>query len=966
MIRNLFGTFVQNGLATVVFAGLVTASAFADNVVHPGTPTLDRPTLTALGLQLPITGDDNFNAQVSVQYRVTGTSKWFNALPLFRVHPETVQNYTVAPQFAGSIFDLRPATSYDIQLHVTDPDGPVDQTFTLSARTRPVPGDPATPRVVNVMDSNSLAAALSSAQPGDVITLANGNYSGSFSLLASGTAANPIVVRGQSEDGVVLDAGNCSSCNGFEIYGSWVHLERLTLQNAFQGLKFQTAGSQGNVVRRVHIKNTVLGMGMQVNQLDYYMADNILEGRLQWPLTVPDDNFASTNDDGIVIQGFGIVVSHNRISGYSTAVNNYQTGARAFDIVGNDVLWTYNCATKQSLSEGNSRVWRNRFTNMYMAMSVQPIYGGPTYFMRNVAVNISNEQMKFHAFGSPYTEPSGILVYHNTFVSPYESLTVQTNTQSHYFSIENNLFIGPASPQKGVPVDWESPIDNGMFDYNGYYPDGTFVYVYPSWRDVVPSFAALAATGVEQHGVGVTPQTLASGLTGPVSHVALVQPQDAALASNSPAIDRGLVLPNINDNYTGAAPDLGALELGCPEPTYGPRAEGVDESNEVWGCSSAVVTPPAQQVPASIVAFSGTAQSTAVNTAFATGVSAKVLDGSGNPIQGVTVIFVAPSSGASASFGGGVITTANTDATGVATSPVPVANGTVGTYTVTASIPVIPAASFTLTNTSSVQPQVPHSIAAMGGTPQSATVNTAFASALSAQVLDSSSKPVAGVTVTFTAPASGAGATFNGSATATAVTNASGIATSPVPSANGTAGSYTVAASAAGLAAASFALTNNPTPPQQTQTPARIVASGGTGQSAVVNTAFGAGLSAQVLDASSKPIAGVLVIFVAPSSGASASFSGSVVTTATTNASGIATTSIPVANGTTGTYTITASVPVIPAARFTLTNTSAAPPPAVNQTPAAIVPASGTPQSTHVNTAFPSGVSAQVLDSSSK
>ena len=37
------------------------------------------------------------------------------------------------------------------------------------------------------------------------------------------------------------------------------------------------------------------------------------------------------------------------------------------------------------------------------------------------------------------------------------------------------------------------------------------------------------------------------------------------------AIDAGVPLPTINDDFTGKAPDLGALELGQPEPHYGPR-----------------------------------------------------------------------------------------------------------------------------------------------------------------------------------------------------------------------------------------------------------------------------------------------------------------------------------------------------------------------------------------------------------
>ena len=47
---------------------------------------------------------------------------------------------------------------------------------------------------------------------------------------------------------------------------------------------------------------------------------------------------------------------------------------------------------------------------------------------------------------------------------------------------------------------------------------------------------------------------------------------DFRLKPGSRAVDAGCRLPNINDGYTGKAPDLGAYELGKPLPVYGPRA----------------------------------------------------------------------------------------------------------------------------------------------------------------------------------------------------------------------------------------------------------------------------------------------------------------------------------------------------------------------------------------------------------
>ena len=46
---------------------------------------------------------------------------------------------------------------------------------------------------------------------------------------------------------------------------------------------------------------------------------------------------------------------------------------------------------------------------------------------------------------------------------------------------------------------------------------------------------------------------------------------DFRLKAGSAAVDKGVVIPQVTDGYTGAAPDLGALESGQPLPHYGPR-----------------------------------------------------------------------------------------------------------------------------------------------------------------------------------------------------------------------------------------------------------------------------------------------------------------------------------------------------------------------------------------------------------
>jgi hypothetical protein len=232
----------------------------------------------------------------------------------------------------------------------------------------------------------------------------------------------------------------------------------------------------------------------------------------------------------------------------------------------------------------------------------------------------------------------------------------------------------------------------------------------------------------------------------------------------------------------------------------------------------------------------------------------------------------------------------------------------------------------------------PASITPAGGSNQSATVLTAFSNSLSALVKDAAGNPLSGVTVTFTAPAIGAGATLSSSS---AVTNDLGIATATV-TANSVAGIYNVTAAANGFST-TFALTNT------AGAPAVIAIAGGSGQRAIVNTAFANPLSVTVKDGAGNLVSGASVTFIAPSSGAAAQFSS---TTATTNSSGIATVTAA-ANTIAGSYSVTGAVNGL-SAYFALTNTPGA--------PATIAVNAGSGQSTLIGTAFPTPLSAIVSD----
>jgi len=330
-------------------------------------------------------------------------------------------------------------------------------------------------------------------------------------------------------------------------------------------------------------------------------------------------------------------------------------------------------------------------------------------------------------------------------------------------------------------------------------------------------------------------------------------------------------------------------------------------------CNSSNFNTPAE----AIAATGGTGQSAALNTAFSAPLVATVTMG-GSPVGGAFVIFTAPTTGASGTFASNSSNseTDTTNASGVATSSTFTANGTIGADTVTASVAGVTATtSFNLTNTSGPAA----AITATSGSLQDAHIGTAFGAPLVATVVDGKQNPVSGAPVTFAAPASGASGTFasNATATETDTTNASGVATSSTFTADTAAGAYTAKATVTGVTtAASFKLTNI------TGAVVSIAATSGTPQSASVNAAFAAPLVATVVDGNQNPVSGALVTFEVPPSGAGGTFAGGV-DTATTNASGVATSRVFTANGSVGTYTVTATVASgAEPANFILTNTA--------------------------------------------
>ncbi len=94
------------------------------------------------------------------------------------------------------------------------------------------------------------------------------------------------------------------------------------------------------------------------------------------------------------------------------------------------------------------------------------------------------------------------------------------------------------------------------------------------WRAFATLAEFRAATGQEVHGIELDYDVFAQ--VSPPNQANPYQVYHAAdldfqLRPGGKAVDAGVVIPTVNEDFVGKAPGLGALESGAPPPRYGPR-----------------------------------------------------------------------------------------------------------------------------------------------------------------------------------------------------------------------------------------------------------------------------------------------------------------------------------------------------------------------------------------------------------
>lgn len=137
-----------------------------------------------------------------------------------------------------------------------------------AVRVEPPPPPPAE-HVVAVATTSQLKAALLAVDPGDVVQLDDGTYSGRFVIARSGTPEAPITVRGSRA--AVLDGGSLTSGYGLHVdHAADLRLEGFTVSNSLKGIMADGA-------TRVQIANVeVSRIGDEGIHLRALSSDNVI------------------------------------------------------------------------------------------------------------------------------------------------------------------------------------------------------------------------------------------------------------------------------------------------------------------------------------------------------------------------------------------------------------------------------------------------------------------------------------------------------------------------------------------------------------------------------------------------------------------------------------------------------------------------------------------------------------------
>jgi len=635
----VFVLLLSTSLPATAGSNYLTSDSSAVFTTIDFVPNIETIGVAVSGIGLPPTAE--------LSYRRSGETLWHSGHPLMRIDDG---------RLIGSLFNLSPATSYDIKVF--------DNSSELSGSVGTQPDQPSfTPSAILYVNDNALPggdgsatapfqtiqAAVDHAGPGTQVLVADGTYREAVTFPRSGTAGNWIQVKA-SGNAAILDSADRLSGDIWNPYVSKAHVwftkidgpvaylardgdryyqydDRTGLMQArghggvtmnegwyyepstlrlyvrsqddpanhtwqlprlnhafdlaardwvwIEGFEIRFYGTTTNgcgvcttntshiVIRRNKIHNTQLGIFINWNgSVDQGNDTRIEQNEVydpqvdRWPWAAVKGSFMEGT--GIIIRGhIGAIVRDNNVHNFFNGIYTGSSGALenpelAFDT---DIYRNYihDISDDGLEPEGaciNQRFRNNTVDRSFVGLSLAPITQGPTWVLRSTFTNFTGRGIKLDSHSDGI-----VLIYQNTGWTNASNINGMDLISSiHNIVMHNNIFQSTGYSFAEVPTgssgnDWNN---------NNWYTTRGSTGPHFKWENIdYNTISALCATsGLECAGYEIPP-----GLTNPTG-------SDFTLLPLSPNIDRGILIPGINDDFAGAAPDVGAFEFAFdPPPT---------------------------------------------------------------------------------------------------------------------------------------------------------------------------------------------------------------------------------------------------------------------------------------------------------------------------------------------------------------------------------------------------------------
>lgn len=584
-------------------------SAYAtDTVTTPASTTLPVGALThdgpatpeQLSLFIPVTGSLPQTATATVRYKATSSGTWLTGHPLYRLqtsYSETPPTRVIPDAFAWPIIDLLPGTSYDVEVTVSSAGVDNIKTATFVTRALPASAGATTTTIAAGASAATVQAVFNAMNPGAVIQFADGTYTGNFEIRRGGTPAQPITIRGTSRGGTIIAGATVDAPIHF-LTGGDIILENLSIQgvSGSYGVAFHDgAPDQPRVtIRNVTMTGGSRGVVANHNISEFLMYDCTLIGPNIWTPALINSS-ATWNHDGINVAGFGNAVFNVTITGFGDSLS-YATHSGSFSaststgvhFYRNEIRNSGDDLTEVDYGHRNITFYDNRSHNSMTALSLDPLYGGPLVYARNIAINVGRTPFKWNSTNG------GQFVYNNTIVSTTKKyLAVDNNPAGEAgwwqpnngaqraYGYRNNLLVYRGAGTQTIRLDNSGGHDPVDFDHNSWYPNLIFQWPQGQYANLAAAYAALTATtpvfsGLtkrhEQDTITVSNPWTDTITLGSDYQTEVTQTYLPTLSVGTTPKNTGIVIPNITDGYSGALPDRGAVIEGRAAVVYGDRS----------------------------------------------------------------------------------------------------------------------------------------------------------------------------------------------------------------------------------------------------------------------------------------------------------------------------------------------------------------------------------------------------------